>query len=149
MAGVLLTTWSRYEINRTTDGILHAIMKVSLVQAIAAWLLPVLLAVTVHETAHGWVARRFGDKTAEMLGRLTLNPLKHIDPVGTILVPGIMLLLPGGFVFGWVRSVPVDWRNFKHPKQDMAWGGFGWTRVQPADGHCLGNHRENRPGDVC
>ncbi|VAW76364.1 FIG004556: membrane metalloprotease [hydrothermal vent metagenome] len=95
--------------------------EVSLAQQIAAWLLPVLLAITVHETAHGWVARRFGDKTAEMQGRLTLNPLKHIDPVGTILVPGLMLLLPGGFVFGWAKPVPVDWRNFKRPKQDMAW----------------------------
>jgi Zn-dependent protease len=96
-------------------------LHVSLAQQIAAWLLPVLLAITVHETAHGWVARSFGDRTAEMLGRLTLNPIKHIDPIGTILVPGLMLLLPGGFVFGWAKPVPVDWRNFKHPKQDMAW----------------------------
>jgi Zn-dependent protease len=96
-------------------------LHVSLVQQIAAWLLPVLFAITVHETAHGWVARSFGDRTAEMQGRLTLNPIKHIDPVGTILVPGLMLLLPGGFVFGWAKPVPVDWRNFKHPKQDMAW----------------------------
>jgi len=96
-------------------------LQVSTVQQISAWVVPVLLAITVHETAHGWVARRFGDKTAEMLGRLTLNPIKHIDPVGTILVPAMMLLLPGGFVFGWAKPVPVDWRNFKHPKQDMAW----------------------------
>jgi Zn-dependent protease len=96
-------------------------MQVSLTQQIAAWLMPVLLAITVHETAHGLAARRFGDRTAQMLGRLTLNPLKHIDPVGTILVPALMLLLPGGFVFGWAKPVPVDWRNFKHPKQDMAW----------------------------
>jgi Zn-dependent protease len=96
-------------------------LQVSTVQQIAAWVMPVLLAITVHETAHGWVARRFGDKTAEMLGRLTLNPIKHIDPVGTLLVPAVMLLLPGGFVFGWAKPVPVDWRNFKHPKQDMAW----------------------------
>ena len=96
-------------------------LQVSTVQQIAAWVMPVLLAITVHETAHGWVARRFGDKTAQMLGRLTLNPIKHIDPVGTILVPAVMLLLPGGFVFGWAKPVPVDWRNFKHPKQDMAW----------------------------
>jgi len=96
-------------------------IRVNLVQQIAAWLLPVLLAITVHETAHGWLARRFGDRTAEMLGRLTLNPIKHIDPVGTILVPGIMLLLPGGFIFGWAKPVPVDWRNFRHPKRDMAW----------------------------
>jgi len=96
-------------------------LQVSTVQQIAAWVMPVLLAITVHETAHGWVARRFGDKTAQMLGRLTLNPIKHIDLVGTILVPAVMLLLPGGFVFGWAKPVPVDWRNFKRPKQDMAW----------------------------
>ena len=96
-------------------------LQVSLVQQIAAWVMPVLLAITVHETAHGWVASRFGDETAKKLGRLTLNPFKHIDPVGTILVPAIMLLLPGGFVFGWAKPVPVDWRNFRHPKQDMAW----------------------------
>ncbi|MFZ0468755.1 MAG: site-2 protease family protein [Thiogranum sp.] len=115
-------------------------LHVSLVQQIAAWLLPVLLAVTVHETAHGLVARSFGDKTAEMQGRLSLNPIKHIDPIGTILVPGLMLLLPGNFVFGWAKPVPVDWRNFKHPKQDMAWVavagpasnllmGFAWAVV--------------------
>jgi Zn-dependent protease len=96
-------------------------LQVSTVQQISAWVMPVLLAITVHETAHGWVARKFGDKTAQMLGRLTLNPIKHIDPVGTILVPAVMLLLPGGFVFGWAKPVPVDWRNFKRPKQDMAW----------------------------
>jgi Zn-dependent protease len=96
-------------------------LHVSLVQQIAAWLLPVLLAVTVHETSHGLIARSFGDRTAELQGRLTLNPFKHIDPIGTILVPGLMLLLPGGFVFGWAKPVPVDWRNFKNPKQDMAW----------------------------
>lgn len=96
-------------------------LHVSLAQQIAAWLLPVLLAVTVHETSHGLIARHFGDHTAEMLGRLTLNPFKHIDPIGTILVPGIMLLLPGGFVFGWAKPVPVDWRNLHNPKRDMAW----------------------------
>lgn len=97
------------------------ILEVSLAQKITAWLLPVLLAVTVHETAHGWVASYFGDQTAKMLGRLTLNPIKHIDPVGTILVPGLMLLLPGGFVFGWAKPVPVSWRNLRNPKQDMGW----------------------------
>jgi Zn-dependent protease len=96
-------------------------LDVSLVQKIAAWVLPVLLAITVHETAHGWVALHFGDRTAQMQGRLTLNPIRHIDPVGTILVPGLMLLLPGGFVFGWAKPVPVDWRNLRHPKRDMAW----------------------------
>lgn len=96
-------------------------IEISLVQKIVAWLLPVLLAITVHEAAHGVVARRFGDTTAEMLGRLTLNPFKHIDPVGTILVPGLMLLLPGGYLFGWAKPVPVNMRNLKHPRRDMAW----------------------------
>ncbi len=96
-------------------------LQVSLMQQISAWLVPVLLAITVHETSHGLIARYFGDHTAQLQGRLTLNPIKHIDPIGTLLVPAIMLLLPGGFVFGWAKPVPVDWRNFKRPKQDMAW----------------------------
>ena len=92
----------------------------SLPQKIAIWALPVLFAITVHEVAHGYVARRLGDRTAQMLGRLTLNPLKHIDPVGTVLVPLVMLLLPGGFLFGWAKPVPVDYRNLGNPKRDMA-----------------------------
>ncbi|HEX2796598.1 MAG TPA: site-2 protease family protein [Immundisolibacter sp.] len=92
----------------------------SLPQKIAIWALPVLFAITVHEVAHGYVARRLGDRTAQMLGRLTLNPLRHIDPVGTVLVPLVMLLLPGGFLFGWAKPVPVDYRNLGKPKRDMA-----------------------------
>ncbi|MBZ0073100.1 MAG: site-2 protease family protein [Gammaproteobacteria bacterium] len=91
----------------------------SLVQYAAIAALPLLFAITVHEVAHGWVALRLGDRTAQMLGRLTLNPLKHIDPVGTILVPAI-LLYAGGFIFGWAKPVPVDWRNLRNPKRDMA-----------------------------
>lgn len=96
-------------------------LELSLAQKIAAWVLPVLLAITVHEVSHGWVARRLGDQTASLLGRLSLNPLRHIDPVGTVLVPAIMLLLPGGFVFGWAKPVPVDARNLRRPRVDMAW----------------------------
>lgn len=92
----------------------------SLPQKIAIWALPVLFAITVHEVAHGFVARRLGDRTAQMLGRLTLNPLKHIDPVGTVLVPLVMLLLQTGFLFGWAKPVPVDYRNLGNPKRDMA-----------------------------
>ena len=92
----------------------------SLPQKIAIWALPVLFAITVHEVAHGFVASRLGDRTAQMMGRLTLNPLKHIDPVGTILVPLVMLLLPGGFLFGWAKPVPVGYRNLHNPKRDMA-----------------------------
>jgi Zn-dependent protease len=81
--------------------------------------LPLLFAITLHEAAHGWVAKQFGDTTAQVLGRLTLNPIKHIDPVGTILVPGLLLLL-GGFMFGWAKPVPVNTRNLRNPKRDMA-----------------------------
>jgi Zn-dependent protease len=93
------------------------------VQRIAIWVLPVLFAVTLHEVAHGLAARRLGDRTAEMLGRLSLNPLRHIDPVGTILVPLVMLLLPFGIVFGWAKPVPVNPRNFEDPRRGMAYVG--------------------------
>ena len=79
-----------------------------------------LFAITVHEVAHGWVALRFGDSTAKMAGRLTLNPLKHVDPVGTVLVPGILLAM-GGFLFGWAKPVPVNFMSLKNPKRDMLW----------------------------
>ena len=92
----------------------------TLVQKIAVWTVPVLLAITVHEVAHGYVARLFGDRTAAMQGRLTLNPIKHVDPVGTVLVPLILLLLPGNFMFGWAKPVPVDPRNLPNPRRDMA-----------------------------
>lgn len=91
----------------------------SIAQRIAVWALPVLFAITVHEVAHGWVANRLGDPTARMLGRLTLNPIKHIDPVGTLLVPGVLLLL-GGVVFGWAKPVPVTVENLRQPRRDMA-----------------------------
>jgi len=93
--------------------------ELTLLQRFAVAVLPVLFAITVHEVAHGWAAMKLGDKTAQMLGRLTLNPVKHIDPVGTILVPGLMLLF-GGFIFGWAKPVPVTWQNLHNPKRDMA-----------------------------
>lgn len=91
-----------------------------LAQTLAVWALPVLFAITFHEVAHGWVARALGDSTAAMMGRLSLNPLKHVDPVGTILVPLVFLLLPGNFLFGWAKPVPVSARNLAHPRRDMA-----------------------------
>ncbi len=91
----------------------------TLVENLAIWTLPVVFAITVHEVAHGWVAKQLGDSTAWMLGRLTLNPLKHIDPVGTLLVPGLLLAL-GGIVFGWAKPVPVTYQNLRHPQRDMA-----------------------------
>lgn len=95
-------------------------MSFNTVQQVAVWVLPVLFAITVHEVAHGWVAKKLGDPTAMMMGRLTLNPFKHIDPIGTVLVPLILLLLPGGFIFGWAKPVPVTWKNLRNPKKDMA-----------------------------
>jgi Zn-dependent protease len=85
---------------------------------IAAWALPVLFAITLHEVAHGWVAKVLGDPTAEKLGRLSLNPLRHVDPFGTVVLPGLLLLL-GGFIFGWAKPVPVDWGKLNHPKRDI------------------------------
>ena len=94
--------------------------ELSLIQRIVVWILPVVFAITVHEVAHGWVAKKYGDNTASMLGRLTLNPVKHIDILGTIIIPGLLLLSFTGFIFGWAKPVPVDPRNFKNPKRDMA-----------------------------
>lgn len=93
-------------------------VELTLVQKVIVWAIPVIFAITVHETAHGWMAMRLGDRTALMLGRLTLNPFKHIDPVGTVIVPGVMLLV-SNFIFGWAKPVPVTWENLKRPKQDM------------------------------
>lgn len=101
-------------------------MDFSLLETIALYAVPVVFAITLHEAAHGYVAKLFGDQTAWMLGRVTLNPLKHIDPVGTIAVPGILLLLAklfGGpaFIFGWAKPVPVNFGNLRNPKRDMFW----------------------------
>ena len=93
---------------------------------IVLWGVPVVFAITLHEAAHGYVAKLFGDRTAEMLGRVTLNPIKHVDPVGTILVPAVLLLtakLAGGapFIFGWAKPVPVNYENLRRPRTDMIW----------------------------
>ncbi len=93
--------------------------ELSLVQRIVVWILPVVFAITVHEVAHGWVAKQYGDKTADQQGRLTLNPIKHIDLVGTLILPGLLLITFSGFIFGWAKPVPVDARNFKNPKKAM------------------------------
>ncbi|HJV25739.1 MAG TPA: site-2 protease family protein [Aromatoleum sp.] len=98
----------------------------SLITTLAIWALPVLLAITLHEAAHGYVARHFGDPTAEREGRITLNPFKHIDPIGTLLVPGLILAVSslfgsGGMLFGWAKPVPVDFSRLRKPKADMLW----------------------------
>ena len=90
----------------------------NLLVVISVVAIPGVFAITTHEVAHGWVARRLGDPTAYMLGRLTLNPLKHIDPIGTVVAPLLMYML-GGFLFGWAKPVPVAFRNLRHPKRDM------------------------------
>ena len=91
----------------------------SLPQMIVLWGIPLLFAITIHEVAHGWVAFRLGDPTAKILGRLTLNPIKHIDPVGTILLPALTIWL-GGIIFGWAKPVPITWRNLRNKRRDMA-----------------------------
>src|SRR5438105_13994721 len=93
--------------------------QMNFIAKLAVWAIPVLFAITVHEVAHGWVAYKLGDKTAWMMGRLTLNPIKHIDPIGTILVPLVLLFL-GGFMFGWAKPVPVNFSSLRNPKRDMA-----------------------------
>lgn len=101
-------------------------MELTLIQKIVVFALPVIFAITLHEAAHGYVARFFGDMTAAAAGRITVNPLKHIDPVGTILVPLVILLtsklLGGGMIlFGWAKPVPVNFGQLRRPKQDMLW----------------------------
>src|SRR5689334_5987831 len=92
------------------------------VAAIVLWVVPVVFAITLHEAAHGYVARHFGDHTAEALGRITLNPLRHIDPIGTVLVPAMLYLTAGPqYIFGWAKPVPVNFGNLRHPKRDMLW----------------------------
>ena len=93
-----------------------------LIQTIAIYALPVLFAITLHEAAHGYVARHFGDMTAYAQRRISLNPLRHVDPVGTLLVPLVILLLSGGrFLFGWAKPIPVNYSALRKPKQHMAW----------------------------
>ena len=93
-----------------------------LIQTVLIYALPVLFSITVHEAAHGYAARYFGDYTATMLGRVTLNPIKHIDPIGTILMPLLLYFSTSGtFLFGYAKPVPVNFSNLRHPKRDMIW----------------------------
>lgn len=91
----------------------------NIIQQLAIAIIPLLFAITVHEAAHGWVASKLGDTTALMMGRVTLNPAKHIDPIGTVLLPIVMLLL-SNFIFGYAKPVPVNWQHLKNPRRDMA-----------------------------
>lgn len=104
----------------TFSDLLDALFALDTAQRITVTALPMILAITVHEAAHGYVARHFGDMTAQQMGRITLNPLKHIDPIGTVLIPAMTMLI-GGIFFGWAKPVPVDFTKLRHPKRDMLW----------------------------
>jgi len=95
-------------------------MELTIIQKAAIWAIPVIFAITLHEVAHGWVASWCGDQTARLSGRLTLNPIKHVDLMGTIVVPLLMLAF-SNFIFGWAKPVPVDARNMRNPRRDMAY----------------------------
>lgn len=95
-------------------------MELTLIQKIAIYALPVIFAITAHEAAHGYAAKYFGDMTAHNAGRISLNPLRHIDPFGTLLLPALTIML-GGILFGWAKPVPVDFGKLRRPKKDMLW----------------------------
>ncbi len=100
-------------------------MELSVIQVIAIYAIPVIFAITLHEAAHGYVAKYFGDMTAYSQGRVSLNPIRHIDPFGTVILPLLLLAISkfigGGFIFGWAKPVPVNFGNLGHPKRDMLW----------------------------
>ena len=96
-------------------------MDQNLIINILMWIVPLSLAIIVHEVAHGWVANRLGDPTAKNMGRLTLNPISHIDPVGTIIVPGLLMVTGAPFLFGWAKPIPVLVHLLRNPRKDMIW----------------------------
>lgn len=87
----------------------------------STWVLPVLLAITLHEAAHGYAALRLGDRTAQVMGRVSMNPFRHIDPFGTVILPALLFVLKAPFLFGWAKPVPVNFRNLHNPRRDMVW----------------------------
>jgi Zn-dependent protease len=96
-------------------------MDLTIIQKFTAYSLPIIFAITVHEAAHGYAAKYFGDMTAFHLKRISLNPLRHIDPLGTIILPVALFFLQAGFIFGWAKPVPVNFSNLRNPKKDMIW----------------------------
>lgn len=101
-------------------GLLNTLTSLEAAPRIAVTAIPMIFAITVHEAAHGYAARHFGDMTAHNLGRISLNPIRHIDPIGTVLIPSLTLYF-GGLFFGWAKPVPVDFVKLRHPKRDMLW----------------------------
>jgi Zn-dependent protease len=93
----------------------------SIIRGISIWAIPVVFAVVLHEVSHGWVANKLGDDTARWMGRLTLNPLKHIDPLGTVIIPLLLLVMGSPFLFGYAKPVPINFRKLRNPKRDMVW----------------------------
>lgn len=131
-------------------------MEFSLVENLVIWVLPVLFAICLHEIAHGWVAYQLGDPTAKMLGRLSLNPLKHVDPLGTVLLPGLLLITGSPFLFGWAKPVPITWQNLKKPRRDMALVALAgpmanllmalcWGAIASLSLHLIGDSADSAP----
>ncbi len=115
---------------------------------LSVWLLPVIIAITFHEAAHAWVAERCGDSTARMLGRVTFNPIKHIDPIGTILLPGMLVLAGSPFIIGFAKPVPVNFNRLNNPKRDMIWVAIAGPAINIvlACAAALALHAVNPPG---
>ena len=105
---------------------------VAIGQQLSIWFLPVVIAITVHEAAHAFAADRLGDDTARRLGRLSFNPVRHVDPFGTLVLPGLLLLLQAPFLFGWAKPVPVAFHRLYHPKRDMVWVALAGPAVNVA-----------------
>ena len=115
-------------------------MELTIIQKLSAYALPVIFAITVHEAAHGYAAKYFGDMTAHYLGRITLNPLKHIDPMGTVLLPAVLFMMSSPFLFGWAKPVPVNFSNLRSPKKKYVMGCSSRTRIKSFNGNFLDNY---------
>ena len=119
-------------------------------QTLSVWFLPIIVAITLHEAAHGWMANRLGDDTALRLGRVSFNPIRHVDPLGTLILPGVLLLLNAGFLFGWAKPVPVAFHRLNNPKRDSVWVALAGPGINVAMAfatglfmHLIGGFSEN------
>ena len=132
---------------------------VSLIQGATVWIIPVILAITLHEAAHGWAASRLGDPTARLLGRVTLNPLAHIDLFGTLILPAMLLIMKAPFLFGYAKPVPVNFSRLNNPRRDMALVALAGPQCRRAGrgcvfpgrlvGRCLGLEGRSARGRSC